>query len=314
MVSECDRRPIPFGDVPDPDKNYIEDSCVAILRFGAWVEKPCSDLLPFICYEDKFFGQVHVTNITATSATINWEEAPGAIDYYRVEVDHKLYDEVQTELTIAVRNLTAGTRYKVEVFPVKCGRRLNPESGTFYTVPNKVSDLEIVDVTTECVSLKWKKTSSDVDVYSISTKGQPKTNVTESSATICDLIPGSLHKFQVQAGFSDKSSWSASSTISTFTKPAKVSNLQLVADSGSYSSLSFEWEKPTGEATSYLAIWSYSSGERDFSANETVMDNNLQILNLPSGTKITLEVAALANYSLRGESQTVENFTFGFPL
>lgn len=28
-------------------------SCVAMLSFGPWVEKNCSELLPFICYEGK---------------------------------------------------------------------------------------------------------------------------------------------------------------------------------------------------------------------------------------------------------------------
>lgn len=40
-------------DDPETNKNYIEDSCVAMLSFGAWVEKKCAELLPFICYEGK---------------------------------------------------------------------------------------------------------------------------------------------------------------------------------------------------------------------------------------------------------------------
>lgn len=35
------------------DKNYIEDSCVAMLHFGPWIEKSCLELLPFICYEGR---------------------------------------------------------------------------------------------------------------------------------------------------------------------------------------------------------------------------------------------------------------------
>ncbi|XP_010769426.1 uncharacterized protein C6orf132 homolog [Notothenia coriiceps] len=38
-------------DFPKPDENYIEDSCVAMLSFGPWVERVCSELLSSICYE-----------------------------------------------------------------------------------------------------------------------------------------------------------------------------------------------------------------------------------------------------------------------
>lgn len=38
-------------------ENSIEDSCVVMLSFGAWVERNCSELLPFICYE----GKTHLT-------------------------------------------------------------------------------------------------------------------------------------------------------------------------------------------------------------------------------------------------------------
>lgn len=49
-AAACDRSPM-LPDIPNIDENYIEDSCVAMLSFGAWVEKNCSELLPSICYE-----------------------------------------------------------------------------------------------------------------------------------------------------------------------------------------------------------------------------------------------------------------------
>ncbi len=50
------RSPMLFPDVPDPDENYIEDSCVAMLSFGPWIEKNCFERLPFVCYE----GRTHL--------------------------------------------------------------------------------------------------------------------------------------------------------------------------------------------------------------------------------------------------------------
>lgn len=82
-------------------------------------------------------GQVNVTNITFESANLTWMIAPGGISHYRVEVkgqkDNYTLVEIVYDLTYSLSNLTAGTSYSVQVFPVKCDRDLNPENATFYT-------------------------------------------------------------------------------------------------------------------------------------------------------------------------------------
>lgn len=32
---------------------YIEEPCIAMLSFGLWFDKICSELLPYICYEGR---------------------------------------------------------------------------------------------------------------------------------------------------------------------------------------------------------------------------------------------------------------------
>lgn len=54
IESTCESRPVQPPVIPEPYKNYIEDSCVAMLSFGPWIEKHCVELLPFVCYEGKF--------------------------------------------------------------------------------------------------------------------------------------------------------------------------------------------------------------------------------------------------------------------
>uniref|UniRef100_A0AAV2KQ72 Uncharacterized protein n=1 Tax=Knipowitschia caucasica TaxID=637954 RepID=A0AAV2KQ72_KNICA len=187
IQSECEKSPMVFQDVPDPNENYIEDGCVVVLNFGAWVEKECSMLLPFICYEERFFGQVQVH-----------PEGPQN-------------ETVLESLTLTVQNLTAGTKYFVQVFPVKCGRELNPQNKTFYTVPNNVSNLTVVNETVDCVSLSW--------------------------------IPPS--------GVADESQWSEISKISAFTNPEKVSNLQTENVTDSSLSLSWKQVNDTNYVVSW---------------------------------------------------------------
>lgn len=95
------------------------------------------DLFEIILFPDRFFGEVQVTNVTLTNATLTWLPGPGNISHYRVEVGvvqgNWILQENRTDLTSDLSNLTAGTHYLVQVFPVKCERSLNPEEVSFYT-------------------------------------------------------------------------------------------------------------------------------------------------------------------------------------
>ena len=79
---------------------------------------------------------MNVSDITYTSAGVKWLEAPGAISGYRVEVKsekHNWTETLTSNLTTQFQNLTAGTKYTVFVFPIKCGRDLNPQTTYFYS-------------------------------------------------------------------------------------------------------------------------------------------------------------------------------------
>lgn len=305
--SVCVRNPMQFQGVPDPDENYIEDPCVAMLSFGAWVERNCTEFLPFICYEDRFYGEVNVTDITNSTAKLKWEEGPGDNLHYRVEVNGSVQKVNQTELTDELKGLEPGTLYSVQVFPVKCGRDLNPQNRTFYTVPNKVTDLKVVNQTENCVSLNWTRPQGKVDLYTVETKElkTPKKPRTEVE-TVCDLTPGSQHTFTVRSGVNDHSQRSEESTIDAYTKPAKVSNLRTsdITDT----SLVLSWDAPQGSVTGYNVITSWDGKLNATYTNKTV-EKRLELKDLPSGTKITLTVTALANNVLQGEKLTVVCFT-----
>lgn len=89
----------------------------------------------FFSFPVRFIGKVNASNVTTQSAILSWERGPGSIRHYRLEVtgDREERRENQTDLTATLGNLTAGTRYSVKVFPVKCRRDLNPQTVVFYT-------------------------------------------------------------------------------------------------------------------------------------------------------------------------------------
>lgn len=81
-------------------------------------------------------GAVNVSSIRASSASLSWLPAPGDIQYYRVEIRGDqawVINESNLTFSLDLGNLTAGTRYDIRVFPVKCKRALNSQNKTFYT-------------------------------------------------------------------------------------------------------------------------------------------------------------------------------------
>ncbi|KAK1796980.1 hypothetical protein P4O66_008376, partial [Electrophorus voltai] len=188
----------------DPDA-YIEDSCVALLSFGMWWEKHCSDLLPYICYDEVFYGTVVVSNTTECGASVRWNEVTGNITHYRVHLstqnstpemnEFAILNETETEFI----DLKPGTLYHVQVFPVKCGRDLNPQNVSFYTLPKKISNLTIVKVETENVTLKWSAPYGGYNLYSVTVSGKATTTNNSEKYTVMNLDAGVLYNFSVCA-------------------------------------------------------------------------------------------------------------------
>ncbi|XP_045919904.1 receptor-type tyrosine-protein phosphatase eta [Micropterus dolomieu] len=307
-AAECDRSPM-LPDIPNIDENYIEDSCVAMLSFGAWVEKNCSELLPSICYEDIFHGQVNVTYVTKESANLTWLPGPGNISSYRLEVKGGILPTYNlTNLTYDLVNLTAGTYYSVRVFPVKCERDLNPQVVSFYTVPNKVEILNVTMVTETSVSLSWDKPAGGTVSYIINVQGEKNQNIQTNltSYTVNSLIPGNLYTFTVTSEVEDKSQRSEGFNIMKYTKPSKVSNLR-VSDITN-TSLLLTWAPPIGNATSYKVKAVNDSNFMLFD-NCTEKQTNVTVTGLPAGTKIILSVAALVNDTEEGNTVTIISYT-----
>nr|XP_019951268.1 PREDICTED: receptor-type tyrosine-protein phosphatase eta-like [Paralichthys olivaceus] len=295
-----------------------EDSCVVMLRFGPWVEKSCSELLPFICYDDRLSGRANVTDVTTSSATLTWLPVPGGISHYRVEVrgDVQLTEihNPTSDLTSNLSSLTAGTRYSIQVFPVKCERDLNPQIATFYTKPDKVQNLTVAMVTETSVFLSWNKPSGHVDFYLVAVHGANSSTDTESSE-VGDLIPGSSYTFTVLSGLHN-SMLSEGSHITTFTKPHKVSNLSVSENTNT--SLRLSWRPPEGNSTAFRVQARNDNNNELFDEvvqrDWTQTQQEKRVTRLPEGTKITLSVAVIANGTVEGDKVTIVNYTAPGPI
>lgn len=258
-----------------------------------------------------------MTYVTKESANLTWLPGPGNISSYRLEVKGGILPTYNlTNLTYDLVNLTAGTYYSVRVFPVKCERDLNPQVVSFYTVPNKVEILSVTMVTETSVSLSWDKPAGGTVSYIINVQGEKNQNIQTNltsyteNTTVNSLIPGNFYTFTVTSEVEDKSQRSERFNIMKYTKPSKVSNLQ-VSDITN-NSLLLTWAPPIGNATSYR-VKAVNDSNYTFD-NSTEKQTNVTVTGLPAGTKITLSVAALVNDTEEGDYVTTVNYTAPNPI
>ncbi|XP_076145865.1 tenascin-R [Alosa pseudoharengus] len=304
-------------DSREEDLNkFIEDACLVLLSFGLWWERACSEVLPYICYDDRFYGKVMVHNITYVSAAVQWLKAPGEISGYRVEVksqEHYWTQDVLTSaLTTEFTNLTSGTKYMVYVFPIKCGRDLNPQTDYFYSQPDQIQNLSLSDIQETSVNLTWSPPPGGIDFYRLCVYDTSNfvncTNVTISQHTVKYLIAGGEYTVEVSAEVADESIPGRRFNKSFFTRPNKVKNLQV--KDPSTNTFKVVWEKPEGNANRYRVL--VQNGSVLF--NETTNSFTFTATGLVPGSEFDITVWAQVNESWEGKPVTIQGFTKPGPV
>lgn len=288
---------------------YIEDACVALLRNGMWKEKQCYERLPFICYDERFFGAIHVFNVTDKKANLSWSEGPGNISYYRVEVTEGTNQTFNVRgLVTELGGLTAGTQYNVQVFPVKCNRDLNPQNITFYTPPFSVYNLTVTNVTTQVIELSWSHTGN-CSFFLIKVSGEPSKQENAYKTKIENLQPGKQYHFTVTAVVNDTES--EPNSTSAYTKPSRV--LNLTSADTDFTVINASWTKPDGECSGYLVCLNEDSGCINCSecANCSITaEKHKEFTGKTPGKKYFLCAAALTDSNkIAGEMTQIEAYT-----
>lgn len=228
-----------------------------------------------------------------------------------VTVDGELKQFKTNNLTYDLVNLTAGTHYSVQVFPVKCSRDLEPQETAFYTTPNKVESLNVTAVTETSVFLSWNEPAGNATFYLIEVQGGQQIQSNTKGKEVGSLTPGNLYTFTVLSAVGDGSTLSEGTNVTTYTKPGKVSDLKV--SENTIDSLLLKWQRPEGNTTGFRVTAMTDSDLliKVFNVDQTAV----KVTPLPTGTKITLSVTALtANDTLEGENVTVVDYTAPEPI
>ncbi|XP_073528955.1 receptor-type tyrosine-protein phosphatase eta-like [Phyllobates terribilis] len=247
-------------------------------------------------------------NISTTSITLGWQIPVGNVSFYLIEMAGPVTVYFQTSINESViEDLTPGNLYSFQVFavvgePNVLGNGLDISA---YTKPGLVKNLTLDNITSTSVSLTWEKPDGNADSYMIQVLEDPSLNriVTTTLNTIGGLTPGYYYTFMVFALVGNGTVPGDNNTISTYTEPEIVGNLRTV--NVTTTSVSLSWEKPIGNADSYMI-----QIVEDPILKRIVTTTWNTIGGLTPGYYYTFMVFALVgNNSVQGEKNTTYTYT-----
>ncbi|XP_074490158.1 phosphatidylinositol phosphatase PTPRQ [Sebastes fasciatus] len=251
-----------------------------------------------------------VTEITTSSISLKWTEPEGNSSFYRVQwTDGNVpHSNNVTQAQITISNLTAGVQYEINVTAVAGDGSTDGQSTTVsqYTKPGEIGE-PTVSTKTSSISLNWTSPPGEVFKYGVewTSDGAPiKIFTYDTFAVLSDLIPGTRYTISVIAVARDNQTEGNRRTFTSVTKPALVGNLSITEITTS--SVSLDWTKPEGNATSYTVQW--TAGENTFS--NTTTETSFTINGLIPGYQYNITVAAVAvNSSNKGQETFTSTFT-----
>ncbi|KAF5907070.1 receptor-type tyrosine-protein phosphatase eta-like [Clarias magur] len=288
------------------EPQYIEDSCVVLLSFGMWQEKHCNESLPYICYDDRFNGAINISNKTQSGGILSWSEAGINISHYKVMKNGITLNKTY-ETSYQMEDLDPGTLYNVQVIPVKCERDLNPQNISFYTLPEKISNLSIVKVGTDEITLSWNASrGTNLSYLVIIDQKNFNSSCCPEKCQLSNLEPGQMHNFTVKAVV-NTDIFGEPDSISTCTKPSKVMNL--TSFNNESDKIIATWDSPDNNSWNYIYNITLCNKPLVLINNST--NSNLIILSpLTSGSYYTLTVSvSVPNCPVKGEATSIIAYT-----
>ncbi|KAK3546448.1 hypothetical protein QTP70_026303, partial [Hemibagrus guttatus] len=285
----------------DLEPEYIEDSCVVLLSFGMWQEKRCNEFLPYICYDERFYGDVQIYVETQSSAVLTWSVAGVNISRYRIEINGNQTVNITNGTSYNITGLDPGELYRVQIIPVKCERDINAQNISFYTSPESVSNLQLITYNDSIIAT-WDRPNGNFAWFNVTISSSMSENIscptnitTNLNYTFKSLQSAALYTVSVVTYVEKDLNPSTPANKSDYTKPnppgtAKVENINS-------SAVRLSWEIPANSQGVKNINYSvkYVSNFWNDKGNLTKTDNTSVIIsNLKSGSKYTYNITVLA--------------------
>ncbi|XP_067849831.1 receptor-type tyrosine-protein phosphatase eta isoform X1 [Heptranchias perlo] len=265
-------------------------------------------------------GSIHVTNFSTSSISLNWG-APADMDVGSYTFNVTYNDSSTTESMTAeinsttISNLTSGTGYTISVATIgPGGLQSDFVSITQFTVPSIPGSINVTNFSTSSISLNWGAPADmDVGSYTFNVTYNDS-STTESmtaemnSTTISNLASGTGYTISV-ATIGPGGLQSNFVSITQFTKPNPVSNIQVV--NVNTRSITLNWTRPIeyGKEYTYMVLTKRSSAPTDVYGNVTVKIENITVEDLTPGIEYTFTVITLAADGTPAASVIISSYT-----
>lgn len=243
-----------------------------------------------------------VASSTASTATLTWDEVPGATGYELERYSSSKKDYITAARTKGTTGTAKGLwsytsyKYRVRAYYTKDGVTVYSEYSDVIsgrTKMGQVENLKAASKTSSSVSLTWDSVRNAkgyrVEQY-IGGKWTKLTSVTGTSYTVKNLKASTKYYFRVRAYYNSTNYGEYSDKLTVYTNLPKVTGVQVSAVTDS--SVKVSWKKVSG-ATAYVVY--RSTDGKTWKKVKLVTGTSLTVSGLYSGMTHQFKVVAYSS-------------------
>ncbi|KAM9149381.1 receptor-type tyrosine-protein phosphatase eta [Pangshura tecta] len=246
---------------------------------------------------------IEVSNVSTHEVSLRWENKDDAASEYSYRIlianePSSTWNMTSNTTKAVITNLNPGTFYQFTIFPRAAD---NTEGGlnltSIYTMPTPVFNIEVSNVSTHEVSLRWENKDAAASEYSyrilIANEPSSTWNMTSNTtkAVITNLNPGTFYQFTIFPRAADKTEGDPNSTL-IYTKPSPVSDIQ--ATNIGTEQLTLTWKNDDTAAPNYTYVIYTDGNGISPTRTQTSQNKSAVIGGLQPGTLYNFTIVPLA--------------------
>uniref|UniRef100_UPI00398F8DD5 receptor-type tyrosine-protein phosphatase eta isoform X2 n=1 Tax=Pristiophorus japonicus TaxID=55135 RepID=UPI00398F8DD5 len=256
-------------------------------------------------------GSIRVTNFNTSSISLDWGE-PADMDFGSYTFNVTYQDGSSTKSMTAdinsttILNLISGTEHTISVATIGPGQLQSKFVSTaHFTKPNPVKNLQIVQIGTTDITVRWQRPDQHKAEYQyrVLTDGSPaptgsngNQTVTNENATVTGLTSGTNYTFSVIT-LAKNDTQADPVVVANYTEPVKIplENISL-SNENTTNSLKVSWIHPPGGVEKFVIDIEDSLNPTAYMNKRTVQSstNSVEFDSLRPGRLYSVKVTTVS--------------------